>query len=285
MNNPNMAKVPTIKELWEKERSEHRPWMILFGIGLLVVLALMIASLIVALVSKSEIISSQEDYYRQTDSSLSEIGVEQKAYKYFLMKVIFPSVASLLISISLILYAHSLYVSYKSKSFEHISGLPLTVMTIGFFYSSVQIITDLISFSGSTSGTSGILSFISPYVFVAIYIFVGSKVSKIRNEFKRSSFVEKNPQMFGNVQQGMSPMPNNPFVNTRNAQFNKPVNIQENEVVAPTQEQERLEKLKAMSKNQLEILAKKLSISGFETMNKDSLIQTIIRISKNDSTK
>ena len=285
MNNPNMAKVPTIKELWEKERSEHRPWMILFGIGLLVVLALMIASLIVTLVSKSEILSSLEDSLRQSNQILNDTGIEQSVNRTFLMRVIFPSVASLLISISLILYIYSLYVSYKSKSFEHISGLPLTVMTIGFFYSSVQIIMNLVSFSESTSGASGILSFISPYVFVAIYIFVGSKVSKIRNEFKRSSFVEKNPQMFGNVQQGMSPMPNNPFVNTRNAQFNKPVNIQENEVVAPTQEQERLEKLKAMSKNQLEILAKKLSISGFETMNKDSLIQTIIRISKNDSTK
>ena len=300
----NLNNIPPVEELWKNEKSKYRVWILLFGIGIFLIFSLLLSSFILDLVDRPSI------QQKLIDSNES-IGNMQQAWSVFMPRFLILPIAQISILIfGLVYYITSIYNSYKMKTFARISLISTSIVSIGALLSLYNLITTFVIPRGGNLGerfsTPGeLFRFINYFIVIFVWISTVGQVVRIRNSFLISERAEKlknDPRyqafLNGNFQQqpnsgfgfpfGFNQNPNQGFNNnTEQGAANKnPENSnasqggKNNEVKAKVSEKSANEdKLSKMTLIQLKEVAKKLSISGYEKMNKKTLIETILRVS------
>ena len=304
-NNQFMEDVPTTKELWKKEKPEYRQWIILFGIGMIVIFAMLLAGIIMNVknevnIKKSLFAWAQTHLSIPADIKDKETYMHNWASYYWKMSlVMIQSVKLFFVFIGIVLYTTTVYHSYKQKSFSKISKWATFVVGFGAFMGVWQLFS-LISSSPLFSYSEGIFDFINFIFPIVIFAFVSIPLNKIRRSFQISERMEqiKNSPQYKSMQEQMKSNQQNPMGNpygynnpygpsTVNNNMQQPVSPVVNPVVDKEQENSKknnkITKLNNMKINELKEIAKKLSISGYYYMKKSELVQAIIRITEENN--
>ena len=305
--------VPTTKELWKNEKSQYRHWMILFGIGILAIFALMLVSLILGLINETSIkesiakwgMSNQDRITDHPDAiaptKMQEIAKDFASEYWRTHIVIYTSVKTALVFIAVVLFADTIIKSYKGKTFAKLSQWATFVVGFSAIFGVYELF-GLISSKNQVifSYGEGIFQFILFIIPPFIWFFISRPVNKIKRTFIISERVEAfkaspqyaqmqeqmNQMQNGQVQPGamgpFGPMPQAPVNPGQTQASSQPAAQAPNPAIKKelTPQEKRRKELSAMDLAELKEVAKKLSISGYSTMNKKELIESIIRISE-----
>lgn len=289
--------IPSVKELWKDEKSKYRHWIVILGLGILLTTSLTLASFIMNILNASSIKADISESLNKTYKNVTEAMVNGSFQRIF---IIFPAIQLFAMFTGLVLYIGGTYNSYKEKNFARLSGWPTLVVGLGAFLAFINIVQAL--FTGNTSSLfsspSSLFSFISSIIFIVVYFAASAPVSRLRRVFIISERMEKmkNDPQFQAMQQQISAMlqgqggamgPFGPATGAAQGAAPKTgqgTPTQPGQTVTPQQPQENptKKKLDGMTVTQLKEVAKELSISGYQSMKKQELIDAILRISNNE---
>ena len=279
--------VPTPQELWKNEKSKYRVWIILFGISIFGILALSLVGLILNASNKTEVIQNLINWGNSSSSTLRfakgvdvDIAIDNWANRFYRNDLIItPSLKVTVLFIGFVLYISTIIDCYRKKTFSVISKWSTFVIGVGAIIGVYQLFniyygTPIFSYA------YGIYNFIGYIAPILVFIFVSVRINRIRNQFlmsERFSKLKNSPE-FKNFQEqmksGQNPIsPLSPFINPS---FNQTQSTNEQNKI---DKNSNLEKLKKMKMIELKAIAKKLSISGYNTMKKEELIDSILRVS------
>lgn len=291
--------IPTQAELWKDEKQKYRPFIIMFGIGILIVFALLLASFILNVTNhsiKSDVAQWLQDMYpdhynKFTDQAIRASEANADAANWHRTYIlIYPIISFILLGIGVVLYGATVYESYRAKSFAKLSGYTTAIVLVGAIFAGYQLMQMAWSEDArlETEFGGGIFQIIA-YALMIVVAILGSQISKIKRVFFASARIEalKNDPAFkaaqeqmqqmmnGNVQMGpFGPIMPQPQAPTQTTNENGEV-VQLPAQPAISKEQEKLEN---MSLANLKKVAKKLSISGSDKMEKKELIEAILRV-------
>ena len=288
--------VPTPKELWKNEKSKYRVWIILFGFSILGILTLSLIGLILNASNKDEVVKNLISWGGSPSSTLTfskgvdqEIAINNWANRFYRNDLIItPSIKVTVLFIGLVLYISTIIDCYRKKTFSAISKWSTFVIGVGAIIGVYQLFT---IWNGTPifSYAYGIYNFVGYIAPILVFIFVSIPINKIRNQFLISERITKlkNSPEFKNFQEQMknnqNPMAGvSPFINPS---FNQVPKTSSEENKANVNENSNLQKLRKMRIAELKVIAKKLSISGYNTMKKDELIDSILRVSGEKTSK
>lgn len=293
-NGFDLPKVPTVKELWKKEKTDYRHWVILFGIALLALTALSLVVLILNIANINDIADKIYNWYKDKYAKPEDQVSTDEAKRMVITQLILPNglqIAALLIGV--VLFISTIIKAYKQKNFARISQWATFVVGLAAFMSLFNLF-ELIWRGGiadyTTSHGAGIFSMVFYILSVLVWIFVSVPLGRIRRAFIISERVEKlqqDPQfmaakaqfeaMMGQAQGAAGTSPFGPSMNP-NAQGAAPT-VDGITPAKPEVSPER-KRLEGMSLANLKKVAKELSISGSATMKKDELIEAILRVTE-----
>ncbi len=285
--------VPTPQELWKNEKSKYRVWIILFGLSIFGILALSLVGLILNASNKTEVIQNLINWGNSPSSTLrfakgvdADIAIDNWANRFYRNDLIItPSLKVTVLFIGFVLYISTIIDCYRKKTFSVISKWSTFVIGLGAIIGVYQLFniyygTPIFSYA------YGIYNFIGYIAPILVFIFVSVPINRIRNQFLISERVTKlkNSPEFKNLQEqmksGQTPIsPLSPFINPS---FNQTQSSNEQNKIDKNSNLEKLKKLKIV---ELKAIAKKLSISGYNTMKKEELIDSILRVSGEKTSK
>ncbi len=306
MFNPNLMNsgmfqtqnVPKPEDLWKNEKSKYRVWIILFGISIFAIFTLLLIGLILNAANKTEIIDNLKTWglanLKFKNSADVPAEVNSWAEKFYQNDLIITPILKLtVLFIGFVLYISTIIDCYKKKTFAVISNWSTFVIGAGAIIGVYQIFT---IFYGTPifSYGYGIYNFIGYILPILVFIFVSVPINKIRREFiisERLSKLKNSPE-FQNFQQQMQQSQSqngvgiNPFINNMFAQnLQKNPNNKKDENISLKEKKSNVEKLNKMKISDLREIAKKFSISGYKTMRKNELIESILRVSGENNKK
>lgn len=307
--NPNMMgtngfdlpKVPTVKELWKKEKSEYRHWVILFAIALLALTALATTILVINSMNFTTISKWIQDYNNGTDANKLLPGqpnyMDEKSANMSAIWEIAPNAFQVIgLLTAATLFVSTIFKVYKQQSFAHLSRWSTWMVGFAAFMSVLNLISMMWNravMDYLTSTPSGIFAIVFYVLSIVIWALISAPLARIRVAFARSAYVEKmqaDPQFqqakaqyeaMMRAAQGMqgaqSPFGPAPVAPQTTTDANGQVVTPATPEVSP--EKKRLE---GMSLAQLKKVAAELSISGASSMKKDELIEAILRVTQGD---
>ena len=308
---PNM---PTTKELWKHEKEKYRHWIILFGIGILVIFALFLTSLILSIVNEASIKEHIRVWgYGKAqfagidpkgkiiyDGSDYDLAVKDWASSTWTKEnIIYTSIKAGLSGIGVILFVSTTYNAYQKKSFARLSAWASFAIAICALIGVYEIISMAWQEYPKVvfQYPEGIFLFILYIIPIAIWLFVSRPIAKIRRTFLMAERIEafKNSPQYQQMQEQMSQMQNGGNINPAamgpfGPQSQPQTGPAGTPTAAPTQpvkreltpKEKRIKELQAMNISNLKEIAKKLSISGYTSMKKAELIDNIVRISESN---
>ncbi|QJR43891.1 hypothetical protein [Mycoplasma miroungirhinis] len=274
----------TREELMQEDKSKFRPWFIWFTIALAITFLLAVAGLSVVLAfNKNYYTEFQKIVVRDhADYAAAQINAEtQKQMVYLYISAILPFI---LFGIMLAIFIKNFSKSVQKKDYS--------VFNPGFFtFSVVLIIFYIITnwnlpYRISTMKNDDYFSIISIFniiFYVLSYLFIGSKCSKITKTFRMAKLYEKsksleeqfakNPnQSFNDLFAGFANQNNNfnsasQETQPQNEDKTQPLEMNEEEINIFKENPEIItsiyyQKLKNMSREQLNLIANKLNIFG-----------------------
>ena len=241
-------------DLWEdvSNRKVFLTWIFVFLASIIIINALSIISLISFVIDKNTIINN-----------LDIRGVQNPAatWRIDLISICIDLIFQLVILVSLIF---SIFNCFKNKSFKFISFLPTMFVFIEAIYGFVDAIRYAI-FQINIVGLFEVhwvygLNFSMMFVYIIIWFCISRNVSLIRNISIQLEMKEK--------------LVNSNFYYNQPNEENKP----NSEIDLNSEEDKNnvfYSRMKELSRDQLNEIAKQLSISGYETMSSEELIKII----------
>ncbi|EFF41349.1 hypothetical protein [Mycoplasmopsis alligatoris] len=306
----------TKEELFNKhEKDTFRIWLFGFLISTIVLLALAIASLIVVILSKDEIIESflvnvKNQFPKEPFERQNQIAMSAYASGPLLLSIL-PAVG---IIIAIVLLSWGLKQSYEKKSFHLLSPWPTTIVCAIVIINVIFLVT-LISRPEQRidlSSASTILNLVYSVLSILVWVIFGREASYIRRVFityvrkeQQAKFFESFTKMQKDAASG-----NNDFLNifgsfkqnenSNNSQTSTSTEenatvVEEKEKSEKTQsatnpklakhnftknEEEQFKKLLSLPNESLFNIANRLNIYGYEDMEKDDLIIQIIKVTR-----
>ena len=288
--------VPPVKELWKREKSQYRVWIILFGVSILTILSLLITSIVLTQIGggKKEIIDKWYQYYL---NEFRDHAAKDNANASFNWnQTIMPSIMVAMVGIGAMLFLTTTIKAYQKQNFAFISNWSTFSVGLGAMVGFVQLMRQIQAphLVTPVNTVGGIVMLIAYILFIVIWIMASMPLVKIRREFQLSMRIEAikndpryqatmaNPAAGAGMQQG--PYGMGPIMGAQMATPTQPGT--ENQTPQPnmnnvkTKEDKRREALENMTVAELKKVASKLSISGHKDMRKAELIDAIMRISK-----
>ena len=244
------------KFLWEKKQKKFFfSWIFVFLVAMLCILFLNIAIIIGQCVDKQRILNSQ----------IMEINPEAR-WSTLLAKNVVNAAISAIVVINL---SFSIYKCINLKSLKYISFLAtifVFIQIISKIFSWVKYIIQPQRFEVSWIY---ILDFIMPFLYIFVWFFISRNISLIRNIFIRVETREILMKQAELNQESNPFTPNNfgGFENTKST--NSDISKETNPFY---------KRLKNLSREQLNEMAQALSISGYETMKDQEIIDIIYEI-------
>lgn len=276
------------EQLWEEDHKTFSWWIGALFLSLTVIIGFLIAMLVIFVNDRDQIAKLWLDDLNNSSSSAS---LNNKEYvdtqlTVELVKQIFYLIT---FSVSLGLLGFTFFKSVKSKTFANLSSLPtgiiffLSFLTF-FDFLNLLVIRGNIAFGSFLKYSNYfIFSFIVvKVIYILVWFLVSRNVSLIRRLFTRAETLEKMETFFANHpeaeamrNQGFNPAANsqaaNPEINNR--PNSSPKSAKENDPI--------YQRLISLDEKGLHQVAKQLSISGYDTMEKNELINVIYLIYKN----
>jgi len=288
--------VPPVKELWKREKSQYRVWIILFGVSILTILSLLITSIILTQIGsgKEDIINKWYQYY---SNEFRDHAAKDNANASFNWnQTVMPSIMVAMVGIGAMLFLTTTIKAYQKQNFAFISNWSTFSVGLGAMVGFVQLMRQIQAphLVTPVNTVGGIVMLIAYILFIVIWIMASMPLVKIRREFQLSMRIEAikndpryqaamaNPAAGAGMQQG--PYGMGPIMGAQMATPTQPGT--ENQTPQPnmnnvkTKEDKRREALENMTVAELKKVASKLSISGHKDMRKAELIDAIMRISK-----
>ncbi|CAM9096638.1 Rho termination factor N-terminal domain-containing protein [Mycoplasma marinum] len=298
MNPFFQTNIPTTKEMWKNEPNKFRQWIILLGASLLIFATLLVISIILVSTNISSIRSDLLDIMQKNisvndwDQNSAESGVNHFIYFRLIGASVFMAI---LIIVGLVLYGITVYKAYKNKTFSKISGFTIYFSEFVGFLAMILMVyqfSTMVSFTQIMKENSGIIVWVSAQVFsITLFVFAW-QVSRIRKQFAYAEKIEemkKNPQfqemqaqmqnLFAQAQQNSGNYGPTAGKTTQNDNSNSsPINAEASEI----KESPEVTELKKLKIEELRNIAFQLSISGYDKMSKDELIEIIIRVTNGE---
>lgn len=303
--------VPSVKELWKNEKKQYRHWIILLGLGLITIFVLVLIAFILNLSNKANIVANLSNEYLEKNPG-KEVEANEYANNFFTRSyLIFPIIELLFLVVGIIAYGTTIFQSYREHNFAKLSSWPTLIIGVAALFSAWTLMEILFFRDDNKFSTSGeVFAFATNILFIIIYFFASAPVSRVRRLFLTSMRIEqlkKDPQ-FQAMQAQFKNMMNNsaannpygpntftgntaPNTNSNNngsanttanqaaatasasGQVNNPTVVPAKPSVSPEEK-----KLREMPLDDLKEVAKRFSLSGYEKMNKQELIDNILRI-------
>lgn len=244
------------KFLWEKKQKKlFFSWIFVFLIAMLCILSLNIAIIIGQCVDKQRILNSQ----------IMEINPEAR-WSTLLAKNVVNAAISAIVVINL---SFSIYKCINLKSLKYISFLATIFVFIQMIYEIFSWVEYIIQPQRFEVSWIYILDFIMPFLYIFVWFFISRNISLIRNIFIRVETREILMKQAELNQESNPFTPNNfgGFENTKST--NSDISKETNPFY---------KRLKNLSREQLNEMAQALSISGYETMKDQEIIDIIYEI-------
>ena len=265
----------TTKDLWEQDRKWFNLWILGFFVCLLVLLALNIVIIAQYALDASGIKTRYSELLIANSNDVK--NADLYAENYWRYGIIDGSINSAIVAITIYSLIHSFILSYRRKSFSSISTWPTLFVFIQAIYSFFSLFKLLIY--GITLKTSfeitwaNIISFSLSFVYLLTWFIFSRNVALIRRIF---FFSEKMSEM-NNI---YSEMFNNGHTHVHNQEstLNNSTNNSNSENNSDYKNNQTWLRIYNLGDEQLKELAKKLSISGYESMSKDELVKIIFEI-------
>ena len=244
------------KFLWEKKQKKFFfSWIFVFLVAMLCILFLNIAIIIGQCVDKQRILNSQ----------IMEINPEARWSTSLASNVVNAAISAIVV----INLSFSIYKCINLKSLKYISFLAtifVFIQMISEIFSWVEYIIQPQRFEVSWIY---ILDFIMPFLYIFVWFFISRNISLIRNIFIRVETREILMKQAELNQESNPFTPNNfgGFENTKST--NSDISKETNPFY---------KRLKNLSREQLNEMAQALSISGYETMKDQEIIDIIYEI-------
>lgn len=258
-----------LKELWDL-RKEFYPWVIGTFVGLIVILGLYIATLTLWVIDKDAITSLLSK--KNNTSNNNSIGS-------WSVQIVYLSLYSLFTSLAIYSLVQSILKSFKLKTFGVISLLPTMIIffaSLSTFFWLIQIVNygNINEFFESSIANS--IYFSINFVYVFIWLFFSRNLSQTRLIFMIAQQKEAYSawEKFQQSGQSIDIFTKNANNQTTTNEFYKK-NNQQNIIMEETTTYKRL---MSISKRDLNAIAQRFSISGYENMTKEELVKIIWQI-------
>lgn len=175
MNFDFLKNKSVVKELWEKEKTEYRSWIIASVVSYLSI-SLLLLTMFILRVSHYQVFveSIYKQILRSTENQQKVIPIENAAQLEWgnITVLIFRSVITLVMSTY---FAQSVYKSYQKRDFSNLAGWTMYLYMIVAIYYAIFILSTIFGsrfmLIGSMLGIGGLLDPDSPTVIRVMYGF------------------------------------------------------------------------------------------------------------------
>ena len=281
------------EQLWEEDHKTFYWWIGALFLSLTVIIGFLIAMLVIFVNDRDQIAKL---WLNDLNNSSSSGSLNNKEYvdtqlTVELVKQIFYLIT---FSASFGLLGFTFFKSIKAKTFANLSSLPtgiiffLSFLTF-FDFLNLLVVRGNISFNSFLKYSNYfIFSFIVvKVIYIMVWFLVSRNVSLIRRLFTRAETLEKMETFFANHpeaeamrNQGYG-FPNNQAAANSQA-ANPEINNRPNNSPKSAKENDPIyQRLISLDEKGLHQVAKQLSISGYDTMDKNELTNVIYLIYKN----
>ncbi|QKT05630.1 hypothetical protein [Mycoplasma sp. OR1901] len=281
--NEKYKNIKTTEELWKHEKKDFRIYFILYAVAITLLSLIWFTWFIIILAAKDQYLS----LVAETTKDMKQPGNPIDYYKAELIQQTFYAISLIAMNVS---YIMSIFKSYKNKNFKYISSWVQLIYyalaiwkVIGFIVSITQN-----SFVGMGNNYLSIISLVfnilSLLIFMVIIFFLHGKLNKIQRAFKYIEYVKTMEEYQKAFMENIRS--NNPFgPSTFNAD---PASNEEKNKESKTQStktddylnSENYKKIIELPREQLNDIAKKLNVFGYEEMEKEELAKLIYNITK-----
>ena len=267
------------EQLWEEDHKTFYWWIGALFVSLLIIITILITMLVIFIADKDIILKQQVEWIMQSPNNNNGSSIEQvtKKVEAFIngeiaWQVIF--IAVFLCALGLLTY--SFWKCLKSKTFSVLSSLPTGIV----FFLSFSSFLNFITLIGQS--ISDFLSLSNYYIFnfivikiiyLLVWFFVSRNVAIIRRLFVRLENIEKFESVIGKkIYEDVTGdnSQSNPAATTSKATSN-----------VKKEDDPIYQRLSSLEEKGLHQIAKELSISGYDSMDKAELLNTIHSIYKN----
>ena len=279
------------EQLWEEDHKTFYWWIGALFLSLTVIIGFLIAMLVIFVNDRDQIAKLWLDDLNSANPSVASKNKEFVNTRIIaeLVKLIGNLIA---FSASFGLLGFTFFKSIKTKTFANLSSLPTGIIFFLTFFNFLSLFDPLID----GVGFNAYLKYSNYYIFsiivikviyILVWFLVSRNVSLIRRLFTRAETLEKMETFFANHpeaeamrnqgygfpnnQAGANSQAANPEINNR--PNNSPKSAKENDPI--------YQRLISLDEKGLHQVAKQLSISGYDAMEKNELINVIYLIYKN----
>lgn len=252
------------KFLWEKKQKKFFfSWIYVFLVAMLCILSLNIATIIGQCVDKQSIL----EFF--SSPQIMNINPETTWSTLLAYSVVDVAISAIVV----VNLSFSIYKCINLKSLKYISFLATIFVFIQMIYGSFSWIQYIIQAPKIAEyfkvSWIYVLNFIMPFLYIFVWFFISRNISLIRNIFIR---VETREILMKQAQLNQESNPFTPnnfggFENTKST--NSDISKETNPFY---------KRLKNLSREQLNEMAQALSISGYETMKDQEIIDIIYEI-------
>ena len=252
------------KFLWEKKQKKFFfSWIFVFLVAMLCILSLNIATIIGQCVDKQSIL----EFF--SSPQIMNINPEATWSTSLAYNVVDTAISAIVV----VNLSFSIYKCINLKSLKYISFLATIFVFIQMIYGSFSWIQYIIQAQQIAEyfkvSWIYVLNFIMPFLYIFVWFFISRNISLIRNIFIRAETREILMKQAELNQESNPFTPNNfgGFENTKST--NSDISKETNPFY---------KRLKNLSREQLNEMAQALSISGYETMKDQEIIDIIYEI-------
>ena len=279
------------EQLWEEDHKTFYWWIGALFLSLTVIIGFLIAMLVIFVNDRDQIAKLWLDDLNSANPSVASKNKEFVNTRIIaeLVKLIGNLIA---FSASFGLLGFTFFKSIKTKTFANLSSLPTGIIFFLTFFNFLSLFDPLID----GVGFNAYLKYSNYYIFsiivikviyILVWFLVSRNVSLIRRLFTRAETLEKMETFFANHpeaeamrNQGYG-FPNNQ-AGANSQAGNSEINNRPNSSPKSAKENDPIyQRLISLDEKGLHQVAKQLSISGYDAMEKNELINVIYLIYKN----
>ena len=266
------------EQLWEEDHKTFYWWIGALFVSLLIIITILITMLSIFIADKDVILKQQVEWIMQSpnNNGASIEQVTKKTEGFINGEIAWQVIFIAVFLCALGLLTHSFWKCLKSKTFSVLSALPTGIV----FFLSFSSFLNFITLIGQS--ISDFLSLSNYYIFnfivikiiyLLVWFFVSRNVAIIRRLFVRLENIEKFESVIGKkIYEDVTGdnSQSNPAATTSKATSN-----------VKKEDDPIYQRLSSLEEKGLHQIAKELSISGYDSMDKTELLNTIYSIYKN----
>lgn len=263
------------EQLWQEDHKTFYWWIGALFISLLIIITILITMLSIFIMDKKIIFEKQVEWTQQSSTATSE-EIRKAVEKSLNIELVVQVLFIVVFMCALGLLIHSFWKSLKSKTFSTLSVLPTgIVFFLGFssFFNFISLIGQSISELLALSNYYILNFIVIKIVYLLVWFLVSRNVAIIRRLFIRLENIEKFESVIGKkiYEEPLDSSQSNP----------NPSTTTKTTADSKKEDDPIYQRLNSLEEKGLHQIARELSISGYDNMDKTELLNIIYSIYKN----